>query len=56
MTSSIDIRELPARFEEAISLASAGNEVILVEGSPPARAWFPLDLRPGAFQAYIPVQ
>ena len=37
MTTTIDIRELPARLEEAIALASAGGEVTLTDG-PIARA------------------
>lgn len=32
MTTIIDIRELPARLEEAIALASAGGEVTLTDG------------------------
>ena len=35
MTTTIDIRELPARLDEALALASAGGEVILLEGSTP---------------------
>jgi antitoxin (DNA-binding transcriptional repressor) of toxin-antitoxin stability system len=35
MMTTIDIRELPARLEEALAVASAGGEVILLEGSVP---------------------
>jgi antitoxin (DNA-binding transcriptional repressor) of toxin-antitoxin stability system len=33
MATAIDIRELPARLDEALALASAGCEVILLDGS-----------------------
>jgi antitoxin (DNA-binding transcriptional repressor) of toxin-antitoxin stability system len=33
MTTTIDIRDLPARFEEAIAVASAGGEVTLTVGA-----------------------
>ncbi len=32
MTTTIDMRDLPARLEEAIALASAGGEVTLTDG------------------------
>jgi len=32
MTTTIDIRDLPARLEEAIAVASAGGEVTLTDG------------------------
>lgn len=32
MTATIDIRELPARIEELLALAAAGQEVILSDG------------------------
>ncbi len=35
MSTAIDIRELPARLEEALALASAGSEVILLDGAIP---------------------
>lgn len=35
MATVIDIRELSARLDEAIALASAGGEVILLDGSIP---------------------
>jgi antitoxin (DNA-binding transcriptional repressor) of toxin-antitoxin stability system len=58
MATEIDIRERPARLDEALALASAGGEVILLDGStprarpvplppPPARA---AGLHPGAIQ------
>jgi len=58
MTTSIDIRELPARLDEALALASAGGEVILLEGSTPRARLVPLGpvhlraagLHPGALQ------
>jgi antitoxin (DNA-binding transcriptional repressor) of toxin-antitoxin stability system len=43
MTTAIDIRELPARLDEAIALASAGGEVILLEGSTPRARLVPFD-------------
>lgn len=59
MTTAIDIRELPARFDEAIALASAGGEVVLLEGSVPRASLVALaptsprtaGLHPGALQA-----
>jgi antitoxin (DNA-binding transcriptional repressor) of toxin-antitoxin stability system len=59
MTTAIDVRELPARLEEALALASAGGEVILLEGSTPRARLVPLGpppprvagLHPGALQA-----
>jgi antitoxin (DNA-binding transcriptional repressor) of toxin-antitoxin stability system len=59
MTTAIDIRELPARLEEALALASAGVEVILLDGSTPRARLVPLaqtpqraaGLHPGALQA-----
>ncbi len=36
MSTLIDIRELPGRWEEALALASSGHEVILTDGSTPA--------------------
>jgi antitoxin (DNA-binding transcriptional repressor) of toxin-antitoxin stability system len=58
MTMAIDIRELPARLSEALAVASAGGEVILVDGSTPRARLVPLDpagprvagLHPGALQ------
>jgi antitoxin (DNA-binding transcriptional repressor) of toxin-antitoxin stability system len=35
MSTTIDIRALPARLEEALALASAGQEVILMDGARP---------------------
>ncbi len=42
MSTAIDIRELPARLDEAVSLAAAGGEVILVDGSIPRARLVPL--------------
>jgi antitoxin (DNA-binding transcriptional repressor) of toxin-antitoxin stability system len=58
MATAIDIRELPARLEEALALASAGREVILLDGSTPRARLVPIDpaprraagLHPGALQ------
>jgi antitoxin (DNA-binding transcriptional repressor) of toxin-antitoxin stability system len=33
MVTTIDIRELPARLEEALALAASGGEVILTDGA-----------------------
>jgi len=35
MATAIDIRDLPARLEEALALAAAGHEVILLDGPTP---------------------
>jgi antitoxin (DNA-binding transcriptional repressor) of toxin-antitoxin stability system len=59
MATAIDIRELPARLDEVLALASAGGEVILLEGSTPRARLVPLGppaprvagLHPGALQA-----
>jgi antitoxin (DNA-binding transcriptional repressor) of toxin-antitoxin stability system len=58
MATAIDIRELPERLDEALALASAGDEVILVDGSIPRARLVPLHsavsrvagLHPGAMQ------
>jgi antitoxin (DNA-binding transcriptional repressor) of toxin-antitoxin stability system len=58
MTTAIDIRELPARLNEAIAVAAAGGEVILLDGSTPRARLVPLGpsplrtagLHPGALQ------
>ncbi|HYV34288.1 MAG TPA: hypothetical protein VE988_01205 [Gemmataceae bacterium] len=58
MATTMDIRELPVRFEEALALASAGHEVILLDGSTPQARLVPFasapprtaGLHPGAFQ------
>jgi antitoxin (DNA-binding transcriptional repressor) of toxin-antitoxin stability system len=58
MITAIDIRELPARLEEALALASAGREVILLDGSTPLARLVPFapaatraaGLHPGAIQ------
>jgi antitoxin (DNA-binding transcriptional repressor) of toxin-antitoxin stability system len=58
MATAIDIRELPARLQEALALALAGGEVILLDGSTPRARLVPVDpappraagLHPGALQ------
>lgn len=58
MALTIDIRELPARLDEALALASAGREVILLDGSTPRARLVPISappsraagLHPGAMQ------
>jgi len=58
MTTAIDIRDLPARLDEALAVASAGGEVILVDGSTPRARLVPFGpgaprtagLHPGALQ------
>jgi antitoxin (DNA-binding transcriptional repressor) of toxin-antitoxin stability system len=58
MSTAIDIRELPARLDEALALAVAGCEVVLVDGSTPRARLVPMDataprvagLHPGAIQ------
>ncbi len=35
MITTIDIRELPARIEEALAVAASGGEVILTDGASP---------------------
>jgi antitoxin (DNA-binding transcriptional repressor) of toxin-antitoxin stability system len=58
MTTTIDIRELPARLDEALALTSAGGEIILLEGSTPRARLVPFSpvparaagLHPGAIQ------
>ena len=35
MITTIDIRELPARLEEALALAASGGEVLLTDGTAP---------------------
>ncbi len=55
MTTNIDIRELPARWGEALALVSAGGEVLLLDGSIPRARLVPVGsriagLHPGAIQ------
>ena len=58
MTIAIDIRDLAARLDEALTLASAGGEVILLDGSTPRARLVPVSpvpqraagLHPGALQ------
>ena len=38
MSTTIDVRDLPARFDEALRLAASGQEVLLADaGAPRAR-------------------
>jgi antitoxin (DNA-binding transcriptional repressor) of toxin-antitoxin stability system len=58
MATTIDVRDLPARLAEALAVASAGGEVILLEGSKPRARLVPFGssilraagLHPGAIQ------
>jgi antitoxin (DNA-binding transcriptional repressor) of toxin-antitoxin stability system len=59
MIATIDIRELPARLEEALALVASGGEVILTDGADPRARIIPcggasprvVGLHAGAFQA-----
>jgi antitoxin (DNA-binding transcriptional repressor) of toxin-antitoxin stability system len=42
MTTQIDVRDLPARLDEALALAAAGNDVILTDGVSPRARLLPL--------------
>lgn len=42
MSTTIDIRELPARWEEALALVSSGGEVLLLDGTTPRARLVPL--------------
>ncbi len=46
MATVIDIRELPSRLYEALAVASAGGEVILLDGSIPRARLVPLEPSP----------
>lgn len=35
LMTAIDVRDLPARIDEAIALASSGTEIMIVDGSVP---------------------
>jgi antitoxin (DNA-binding transcriptional repressor) of toxin-antitoxin stability system len=41
-TITVEVRELPARFGEMLSLAAAGTEVIVTEGQVPRARLVPL--------------
>jgi antitoxin (DNA-binding transcriptional repressor) of toxin-antitoxin stability system len=43
MSTTIDVRELPARIAEALALVSAGHEVLLTEGATPRARLVPCD-------------
>ena len=47
MAVTIDVRELPARLQEALDIASAGDEVILAEGTTPRARRLPLQSAAG---------
>ncbi len=57
-TTTVEVRELQARFGEMLSLAAAGTEVIVTEGQVPRARLVPLvpgaaripGLHPGAIQ------
>ncbi|MHB1556183.1 MAG: type II toxin-antitoxin system Phd/YefM family antitoxin [Isosphaeraceae bacterium] len=59
MVTTIDIRELSARLEEALALAASGGEVILTDGAVPRARIVPCEgagprvagLHSGAIQA-----
>jgi antitoxin (DNA-binding transcriptional repressor) of toxin-antitoxin stability system len=44
MVTAIDVRELPARLEEALALTASGAEVILFDGLTPRARLVPLAL------------
>lgn len=48
MSTTIDIRELPARWEEALTLVSSGCEVLLLDGTVPRARLVPCQTAPGA--------
>jgi len=58
MSKLIDVRELAARWDEALALAAAGDEIILTDGQIPKARLVPLSdnakriagLHPGAMQ------
>jgi antitoxin (DNA-binding transcriptional repressor) of toxin-antitoxin stability system len=42
MTTTIDIRDLPDRIDEALARAVAGEEIVLLEGSTPRARLVPI--------------
>ena len=59
MQTTIDIRDLPSRLDEALARAAAGEEVVLLDGSTPRARLVPVTpaaglripgLHPGAIQ------
>jgi antitoxin (DNA-binding transcriptional repressor) of toxin-antitoxin stability system len=59
MSTNIDIRDLAARLDEALALAAAGQEVVLLDGTTPRARLIPFagsgerisGLHAGAIQA-----
>ena len=57
-TTTVDVQELPSRFQELVSLASTGTEIIVTEGNIPRARLVPfspgrprsLGLHPGAIE------
>jgi antitoxin (DNA-binding transcriptional repressor) of toxin-antitoxin stability system len=47
MSTTIDIRELPARWEEALALVTSGCEVLLLDGTTPRARLVPCQASPG---------
>ena len=56
MTTTIDIRELPARLEEALAVAASGGEVILTDGADPRHGSSRTHRRPSASLDSTPVR
>lgn len=46
MTTTIDIRELPARLDEVLARASAGDEVLLTDDNVPRARLVPVPPEP----------
>jgi antitoxin (DNA-binding transcriptional repressor) of toxin-antitoxin stability system len=46
MATVIDIRDLPVRLDEALALAAAGHEVVLLDGPTPCARLVPYGLAP----------
>ncbi len=46
MPTTIDVRELPARLDEALATVAAGEEVVLLDGPTPRARLVPF-VRPG---------
>jgi antitoxin (DNA-binding transcriptional repressor) of toxin-antitoxin stability system len=48
MATTIDIRDLPARLDEAVRLASQGQEILISEEGHPRAKLIPLERAQGA--------